>query len=347
MGRRPPLDQLQPRRVCLVKPSALGDVVQTLPVLTALRRRWPDAHLAWVVNDSFAPLLHAHPDLDEVIAFPRRARGLELVGDLFGLAGRLRGFDLTLDLQGLFRSAALTWLTGARRRVGFRHAREGASLAYTDRLDTPVKQMPAVLANWTVAQALGCNGPPPAARIGLTPAHQAETLRLLAGLPRPIVAIHPGASWVTKRWPAEHFAELARRAQQDRGAGIVLVGGPGEEPITAAVAAGLSGDCVDLAGRTGLLQLAAVLRAADVMLSNDSGPMHLAAAVGTRVVAPFTCTSPLRAGPHGPGHHTVATQVACAASYLRQCGSMTCMSELTPDRLWPALRLALETAQSA
>lgn len=347
MGRRPPLDQLQPRRVCLVKPSALGDVVQALPVLTALRRRWPDAHFAWVVNDSFAPLLHGHPDLDEIIPFPRRARGLRLVGELFGLVKRLRGFDLALDLQGLLRSAALTWLTGAKRRVGFRQAREGAPLAYTDRLDTPIKETPAVLANWSVAQALGCAGAPPAPRLGLMPAHEAEAARQLAGLPRPIVAIHPGASWVTKRWPAEHFAELARRAQRELGAGIVLVGGPGEESITAAVAARLSPALVDLAGKTGLLQLAAVLRAADVMLSNDSGPMHLAAAVGTRVVAPFTCTSPLRAGPFGPGHQAVPTTVSCAASYLRRCNSMACMAELTPDRLWPALASALRAARSA
>jgi heptosyltransferase-1 len=338
---RPPLDQLRPRRVLLVKPSALGDVVQTLPVLAGLRRRWPDAHLAWVVNDAFAGLLAGHPDLDQVIPFPRR-KGWSTVP---ALLRQVRGFDLAIDLQGLFRSAALTWFA-APRRLGFRHSREGAWLAYTDLLDTPVKQTPAVLANWSAAVALGCEGPPPLARLGLTAAHQADAARLLAGLPRPLIAIHPGASWLTKRWPSAHFAALAQLARQRVGAGVVVVGGPGEEMIAAAVASQLPG-CLDLCGKTDLLGLAAVLRAADVMLCNDSGPMHLAAAVGTRVVAPFTCTSPLRAGPHGEGHAAVATTVSCAASYRRSCATLHCMQDLTPPRLWPALEGALVAAGAA
>ncbi|MGL4553694.1 MAG: glycosyltransferase family 9 protein, partial [Gemmataceae bacterium] len=121
---------------------------------------------------------------------------------------------------------------------------------------------------------------------------------------------------------------------------------PGEESVAAAVAGQLPG-CLDLCGKTDLLGLASVLRSADVMLSNDSGPMHLAAALGTRVVAPFTCTSPLRAGPHGPGHAAVPTTVSCAASYRRRCGTLHCMQELTPGRLWPALESALAAARAA
>src|SRR5262249_9511018 len=148
--------------------------------------------------------------------------------------------------------------------------------------------MSAVLANWSIAQALGCQGPPPPARLGITPSLRAEAQRLLAGLPRPVIAIHAGASWQTKRWPAEHFAALASRALAGFGGGGVIVGGPGEEAIGKAVASAIAGPVLDVTGKTGLLQLAAVLQSADVMLSNDSGPMHLAAALGTRVVSPFT-----------------------------------------------------------
>ena len=336
---RPPLREIEPRRVLLIKPSALGDIVQALPVLAGLRRRWPGAHLAWVANAGFAPLLEGCPGLDEVVPFPRRG-GL---GRLLALASRLRRgrFDLAIDLQGLFRSAAMGWLTGAPRRAGFASARELAPWLYTDRLPTQVKAMPAVLANWSMAQALGCDGPPPPARLGISAAHRAEAARLLAGQPRPLLAIHPGASWTTKRWPAEHFAALARRARKRFGVGVAVVGGPGEEPLARAVAQAV-GDAADLSGKTGLLVLAAVLESAQLMLANDSGPMHLAAALGTPVVSPFTCTSPLRAGPFGPGHAAVAARVACAASYRRRCASMVCMRELTPDRLWPALASRLE-----
>jgi lipopolysaccharide heptosyltransferase II len=324
--------------VLLIKPSALGDIVQTLPVLTALRQRWPEADFGWVVNDSFAGLLEGHPDLATVIPFPRRTGWNRLPA----LLRQIRGYDLAMDLQGLFRSALLAWLSGAGRRLGFRHSREGAWLAYTDTLDTIVKKTPAVLANWSAALALGCTGSPPPARLGITASHRTRAAALLAGVPRPLLAIHAGASWETKRWPAEHFATLARWARDQHGAGIVTVGGPGEEALAARVGAD-----VNLAGRTDLLTLAAVLESADVMLSNDSGPMHLAAAVGTRVVAPFTCTSPLRAGPYGLQHRVVATEVSCAASYRRRCPTMHCMAELTPERLWPALVTAFAATRAA
>lgn len=339
MATRLSLDRILPDRVLLVKPSALGDIVQTLPVLTALRQRWPHSHIAWVINESFAKLLHGHPDLDQIIPFPRRKGWSRLPA----LIRQIRGFDLAIDLQGLFRSAALSYLA-APRRLGFRHSREGAWLAYTDHLDTQVKQTPAVPANWSAALALGCSGPPPPARLGLTPAHTADAGALLDGLPYPRIAIHPGASWVTKRWPTSHFTALARMAQQRWGAGIVVVGGPGEEPIADAVATELP-TSLNLCGKTDLLRLAAVLRAVDVMLSNDSGPMHLAAAMGTRVVAPFTCTSTLRAGPYGTGHAAIATSVSCAASYRRTCATRHCMDELTPARLWPALDSVLAAAR--
>ncbi|MFQ3592282.1 MAG: glycosyltransferase family 9 protein [Gemmataceae bacterium] len=322
----------------LIKPSALGDIVQSLPVLSGLRQRWPSASFAWVVNEAFAGLLQGHPDLEQVLIFPRRRGWYRLPH----LIAQLRGYDLAIDLQGLMRSAALTWLSGAPRRVGFRHSREGAWLAYTDWLDTPVKQMPAVLANWSAALALGCTGPPAPIRLGITARHRQRAAELLAGVPRPLIAVHAGASWKTKRWPVEHFATLLRLAQERFDAGVVAVGGPGEEPLAARLPAH-----VNLVGRTDLLTLAAVLQSAQLMLSNDSGPMHLAAALGTPVVAPFTCTSPLRAGPYGQGHTVVATSVPCAASYLRRCPTMHCMQELRPERLWPALARVLAAAQAA
>jgi ADP-heptose:LPS heptosyltransferase len=122
------------------------------------------------------------------------------------------------------------------------------------------------------------------------------------------------------------------------------LGGPGERALCDAIAEQLGGPVVNLAERTNLLQLAAVCQACDVVLSGDTGPMHLAAAVGTPVVSLFTCTSPLRAGPRGNESRIVATQVPCASSYLKRCSSLVCFSELTPARLWPVLARTLGEA---
>lgn len=345
-----PLHDLRPARVCLVKPSALGDVVQALPVLAGLRRRWPETHFAWVVNRSLAGLLAGHPQLDEVIEFDRGGRGRSRAGALVAMVARLRRepFDLTIDLQGLLRSGVIAWLSRAPRRIGLGGSREGASWFYTDVVPVETAQMSAVTRYWRVAQALGCEGDPPAAQLGITSEHRAWVESVLGGLPRPWLVVHSGAAWETKRWPPEHFAAVARRAQEEMGVSIVLVGGPGEGPLAERVAAGLlARGVVNLAERTPLLRLAAVCQQADAFLSGDTGPMHLAAAVGTPVVGVFTCTSPRRAGPYGPQHRVVATRVDCAASYLKKCPAMICMGELLPERVWPSVREALAGAAQA
>src|SRR5438105_337776 len=150
-----------PTRIVLIKPSALGDIVHSLPVLTALRQRFPAAHIAWVVNKSYEPLLRGHPDLDETIAFDRNAlrAGLgDTVLTYLRFLARLsnRRFDLAIDLQGLFRTGAMTWASGAPRRMGLSSAREGAAHAYTDCIRVPdAENLHAVDRYWLVAEALG------------------------------------------------------------------------------------------------------------------------------------------------------------------------------------------------
>ncbi|MBI3465374.1 MAG: glycosyltransferase family 9 protein, partial [Planctomycetes bacterium] len=162
--------------------------------------------------------------------------------------------------------------------------------------------------------------------------------RQLAGVYGLRVAIHPGARWMTKRWPVGHYTEIARRLERESGAQIVLVGGPEEGDVAREIEATIRNRCLNLTGLTTLKQLAAVLSRVNLLLTNDSGPMHLAAALGTPVAGIFTCTSPERARPYGSGHLIIGTSVWCAASYLKKCSRMECMSELTPDRVWPLVR---------
>jgi ADP-heptose:LPS heptosyltransferase len=198
---------------------------------------------------------------------------------------------------------------------------------------------------WRVIEALGAGHLPKQFVLPRSPAAEAWAERLLNPLPRPWLAMNIGTRWETKRWPVTHFIELARRAR-NRFCGTILLVGSGEEAILGRqVAASLPPVVVDLHGATSLAALVSILARVDAMVSNDSGPLHLAAALGRPVVAPFTCTSPLRTGPYGQLHQAVPTNVWCAASYLKSCRRMDCMRELTPDRLWPALECVLTTWQ--
>ena len=352
LGRsRPPLRDLDPRRIGIIKPSALGDIVHSLPVLTALRRRFPAAHITWVVNRAYEPLLLGHPHLDATLAFDRGAmrrgfcRGFLAFAGLLGRLRRQR-FDLVLDLQGLFRSGVMTAATGAKRKVGFAAAREGAWWFYTDRVPGPDRlSMHAVDRYWLLAEALGATGPREF-HVPLQPEARDWADDVLRPLPRPWVAVGPGSRWLTKRWPPAHFAELARRAQRRFGGTVVFVGTADEAPLSASVREQLVGPVLDLTGKTSLAQLAALLALVDVMTANDTGPLHLAAALGRPVVAPYTCTKVSLTGPYGPGAFAVETRVWCQGSYLKRCPRMECMTELTPDRLWPLLCEVLQTWES-
>jgi lipopolysaccharide heptosyltransferase I len=343
---RPPLTDLKPERIAIIKPSALGDIVHALPVLTALRRRFPDAHITWIVNRSYEPLLRDHPDLDATLAFDRGVLKKGVVSTAmtairFAQSLRDGKFDLAIDLQGLFRSGLMTFATGAARRVGLSTAREGAAHFYSDVIPTPaLNEGHAVDRCWRAAEAFGAGEGKKEFRVPVDPAARIWVAEQLAGCERPWLGFAIGARWQTKRWPPEHFAALARAAQERCGGTAVFVGTADEAPLADDAIRQLNGPAVNLSGRTALRQLVAVLAEADVVFANDSGPLHIAAALGRPVVAPYTCTEIRLHGPYG-ARGTVATTVSCRGSYVRTCDHLSCMAELTPDRLMIPLVEAL------
>lgn len=349
---RPDLRALRPGRVCVIKPSALGDVVNAFTCLSALRRHWPDAAITWVINKGLVGLVEGHPEIDSVIAYDRARAGIGPGGILgFGrFLGALRrpGFDLTIDLQGLLRSGVMTAATGAPVRVGLADAREGAAWFYTHRVEPPggLDQAHAVDRLLSVAAAFGADVSDPRAAVAVGAADRDWARQALAGVARPRLGLNLGARWETKRWPPAHFAEVARRAVAHRGAGLFAVGAPEDRRLVEELAARLAPIPVrDLCGRTTLPQLAALAEGADALLSNDTGPLHLAAAAGARVVGVYTCTSPALNGPTGPRALAVRTGVSCAGSYHVRCPRrLECMDELGPDRVWPAVLAQLDAA---
>jgi len=347
--------EVDARRICIIKPSALGDVVQTLPLLAAFRERFPGAKLSWVINGALAELLEGHPHLDQVIHFDRRgawAGWMRLLGDL-----RLQQFDLVFDLQGLLRTAVMNWSTRAALRVGLESSREGAHLACHTVIPDTGRLVPAHLRYWRVAEAIGMGHLRRQPVVALGDEHRSWVATQLHGATGATLAVHPGAGWLTKRWPVEKFAVVAAKAARRFGLSIVLVGSPGERALSLQLENLIRrfappAQIVNLAGQTSLKQLAALLQRSDAILTNDSGPMHMAAAMGTPVVGVFTSTDPIRSGPPGSEHHLIPTRISCGGCYKKRCPysglkHLGCLEELTIERVWYALANLLDRQLSS
>lgn len=339
-------------RILIIKPSSLGDVAHALPVLNGLRQRFPRARISWLIATSCRELLEGHPWIDELIPFDRarygrmiRSPGAAREFIAFVRALRARRFDLVIDLQGLFRSGFLAWMTGAETRIGFAAARECAWIFYTHRMPAGDPDAHAVIRNYGVARLLGFEDVPIAFHLQVQPQARERASLLLAeaGMaPGDRYAIlTPGARWETKIWPADKMAAVADHLRQAHGLKIVLAGGPGEASDCRAVAAASHGPVANLCGQTRIAELVALIDGATVMLSNESGPMHVAAALGKPVVGVVGPTNPRRNGPFAPNSRIVRSGLPCSPCYLRklaQCPhDLACMRQVQPDEVIRAL----------
>jgi lipopolysaccharide heptosyltransferase I len=326
-----------PRRILIIKPSAIGDVVHALPILNLLRRTWPDAHIAWLVTPACANLIEGHPMLNEVILFERRKLGRgwrepKAAAGLFAFMKRLRGenFDLVLDLQGLFRSGWFARATRAPVRIGFKNAREFSPLFYTHRVDVGTTEQHAIDRYLKMAASLGCGDSPVEFPFHVTDDDRRHVGSLVP-VNRPYAVLIPGTNWATKRWPIERFAALAKVLRERRGFAIVAAGSPDEARLADQVGAD-----VNAAGRTTLRQLVALLERASLVVANDSGPMHIAAALGRPLVTPFGPTNPVRTGPYRRSDTVVRLDIPCSPCYSRTCSHQSCLKWLDVETVMHA-----------
>jgi lipopolysaccharide heptosyltransferase I len=340
-NRQSAIGDRQFERILIIKPSAIGDVVHTLPILNLLRTRWPAAHISWLVTPACAGILQGHPQLDAVILFERRrwatwwrrpSRWLEL--RRFTRDLRERRFDLVLDLQGLFRSGWLARKTRAAVRVGFANARELAWAFYTHRVPIHTPEQHAIDRYLALARFIGCDGP-----VQYVLAHgQQDHAQVEALCPTRLgkyAVLAPGTNWPTKRWPIERFAALPAILKDRFGLEtVVVVGAPSEVELAAKIPG-----AVNLAGRTSLRQLCALIERAAVVISNDSGPMHIAAALRRPLVAMFGPTNPTRTGPHDRPDAVLRLDIPCSPCYSRRCPHQSCLRWLGIE---PVVR-AIET----
>jgi lipopolysaccharide heptosyltransferase I len=338
----------------LVKPSALGDVVHALPVAATLKRRYPNVALDWLVEEETADIVRGHPAVAEVVVSGRRRWLRQLreptkVGrtlrEIRRFAADLRGrrYDGVLDLQGLLKSALYVLATRAPIRVGFAEGREGAPWVLTHRVVAPAQPVHAVERYLALAAAVDATEPIREFHIALAPEDRAMANSLLAAAPRPRVVLHPAARWRTKRWAVERWRDLAASLQAE-GIAVILTGGREDTALAAAIAAGLTPAPLSLAGSVSLKVLAAILDEVELMITVDSGPMHMAAAMGTPVVALFGPTDPLRTGPLGPGM-ILRRSLPCSPCLQRRCqiaDTYRCMRDLGVAEIREAARSLLQ-----
>jgi lipopolysaccharide heptosyltransferase I len=315
-------------RILIVKPSSLGDVVHALPTVNLIRRKYPQAHISWLVNDTLTSLLQHCPIIDEIIPFERRRFGSLTQLPRFGsflTTLHKRRFDIVIDLQGLFRSGIIAWATRAPRRIGLSDAREGARLFYSEVVKVP--RAHAVDRYLLAARHLGCDSTPVEFPLGVSKSVTREGL----------IAVNPSARWSTKLWGDDKFAELIRRLPADR---VILTGSATEREQIDKIAQGRR----NLAGQTDLFQLAELYCRCQVVITNDSGPMHLAAAVGTPVVAIFGATDPALTGPYGKQHVVLRAGVPCSPCFKDSCANrvhMECMKLITVEQVLEAAKAFL------
>jgi len=328
-------------RILIVRLSALGDIVHALPVLSALRRLHPSAAIDWLVEEAYAPILGFAPGLTHRVVV--RARALhddEQTRSFTGAWGyaravahlRRQGYDIAIDLQGLLKSATWARLSGARRVVGFAraHLREPqAALFYSETVPQPATARHVIQKNLAVAEALGASSTP--VEMALSPAASPAVAAAIAqaGGPRRYVVINPGAAWPNKRWPPDRFGALAAAVAERTGLDALVTWGPAERELADAVCRASSGHARP-APATSVGDLAVLVRDAAVMVSGDTGPLHIAAAMGTPVVGLYGPTFPDRNGPWDPADEVISRAAACECHHKRRClRGRPCIDDIT------------------
>jgi lipopolysaccharide heptosyltransferase I len=334
----------EPKRILIIKPSALGDIVLALPALSAMRRNFPQARISWLIRPDFAPMIEGHPHLTEVIPFDRKLYGRAwfdpgAMSKLIAFIGGLKkaGFDTIVDFQGLFRTAGLGWLSGAKRRFGMANAREFGPLFYTHKVEQTEDCVHLVDYFLKIVGQMGATDLKVEFVIPQNNEAAEAVRKLLTQNKVPIngyVVFVPGSAHENKCWPRGRFAELAERIAERFGLAIVACGSAGEVNIVKEMKTLSRTPIVDLAGKTTLKELVELLRGARLVVSNDTGPGHIAAALGTPMVMMFGWSNPARIMPYGRPECVVAGEPDGRGAEIKSFAPRHSVSAITVDEVF-------------
>lgn len=330
---------MEARRILILNQNWLGDVLFSTPAIRALRRRYPEAHIACLAPRRAAEALSHNPHLNEVLIYDERAMLASLIEPVrvLGMLVRRR-FDTAFLFHRSRSKAFLTLLAGIGRRVGF--ARSGRGWLLTQAVKTPSEPLHKIDQFLYLLERAGVPGAGREPEVHVTPGEKSAVEALLAkeGVRpgQPYAVVHAGGNWELKRWPAAYFARWANLfLEKNPGWKIVLCGAPSERALADRVLKEAPAGTVSLCGRTSFGELAALMRGARFVLSNDSGPIHVAASQRTRILGLFGPTSPKETGPVSAGPvRLLWRDVGCAVPcYFRGCDHRVCMELLTPEEV--------------
>lgn len=336
---------MQYQNILIIKMSALGDIVHALPCSVALRELYPLARITWLVHPQFGALLPGEPILDEVIYFNKaeftKQSFITKIKLLWVLRKQLRDkkFDLIIDLQGLFKSAIVALLTGCSERIGYNDLREGSGLVsraiHGVNDEGHVVQQYLDVIRYLGSQVVEPTFPQP---------DLAEEKERVAEMVEPFlndkswldtVVLVPGAGWLTKEWPVDKFILLAKKLFENNKF-VILAGGPAERDKGEILMKELAGQSiVNLIGRTSIRELAALMTKASICIGGDTGPIHIAAAMNTKVVALYGPSSGHRAGPYGKDVQIISSSMSCCPCFKRKCPiNDNCMEKISVEEVY-------------
>lgn len=334
--------------ILIVKLSAIGDVIHTLPSLAALRRLYPDSHITWVVEEAAAELVNNHPDLNEVIISRRKSWAKNLKNgqirrplreiSSFRKELQKRPYDLVIDFHGLLKSSVIVFLSRGKRKLGYDSLQELSGLFLNEKIPEDMNKH-AVDRYLDFPRYLGAKIDNVEFILPQNNDAEAKVQLLMSQYKlddKNFIAINPIAYWETKLWDDDNFARLADLIKEKLNLKVVFTGS--EKETIDKITTGMATEGINLGGRTSLSELAYLYKKARFVITTDSGPMHLAAAVGTSVIALFGPTDPARTGPYGKGHTIIRADLPCSPCFLKKCPTKICMKEISPEQVFAVVK---------
>jgi lipopolysaccharide heptosyltransferase II len=343
-------------KILILKPSSLGDVIHALPVLRLLRSHWPESQIFWWLDVNLIPLLDKDPDLAGIFTFQRKRwaaphRWPEIVSSIAGM--RKHRFDIAIDLQGLARSGMFAWLADPQLIIGLDNLREGSREGARALYDlTPARANPKTHAVDRYLSVLQLLDVPLHWNFEWLPP-RADGLKSLRQKWAPEregarwIVMLPGGRWNNKRWPVEYFVDVARRLREIPSLRLVVLGSKDERGLGETIAGAVPEFCLNLAGATTLDEMIEWIRLSRLVITNDTGPMHVAAAIGRPVIAVFGPTNPLNTGPYRQIQNVMQTaSVPCVPCLKSECAywdKLACLHAVTPAAVFEKAQAALQT----
>lgn len=340
-------------KILIVKISAIGDVIMTLPVLPAFKKKFPDSEIDWVVGEAASGIIKKNPFIEKIIIYPQKEMlsylkdplkwpNLSSISHEFIRNLREKEYDLVIDFQGLMKSGLITRLAKATTRSGFAGGREGSSIFLNHKLPPFDPDEHAVDRYLRLAAKNGADlSGEVDFNLGIDDSEDIQADKILdrygISVNEQYIALVPGTVWDSKKWTPEGFSFVAEKIFRICGYKTVITGSAADTTMAKKIASFTQTPVADITGQTSLRILAAVFSRAAAVLSVDTGPMHLAVAAGGRVISLFGPTASWRTGPYGTGHFTITSDKKCTPCFKRKCETKKCMLDINREKVLDAV----------